>query len=150
MGALGNPIAGGGDDNGQPFFMAIMDGMLVVYDFAGAEIAVLKVIHNGEIVHKIAPKFVDNQFFIINLLADGDEALPANTTVEEIFSLYRSGKMLIVKFSGADEATETHMYFYLTSYLKTPELGTILMFENFSNGLVRIFEDGTIKINTGG
>ena len=146
MGCLGNPVLADGDDNGQPFFLAIAGGMLLVMDLVGNESATFKVVHNGETVHKIAPKFVDNQFFIINLLADGDGALPVNTTVEEIFSLYRSGKMLIAKFSSAGENLVLHMYFYLTSYMEVPELGTILSFDGLNNRGIQINENGTIKI----
>lgn len=112
FGAIGNPIAGGLEDNGMPFFMAIIDGMFAVIDFTGAESVLLKVIHKGEIVHKIHNKFVDNQIVVANFADSGDSNyLLLNMTVDEVFAAYEAGKYLVAKITVMNELGVVYRYF---------------------------------------
>lgn len=159
IGAIGNPIACGGEDNGLPFFMMIIDEGLALMDLSGAESVVLKILHKGEIVHKIPAKFVDFPDFVISFANDNGNVILTSHTVDEVFDAYYAGKKLTAKISvlGDNVGDVQYLYAPLSVFVdETTGDGTEVIamafrsFTFFTDEVVTLTlqEDGTIIYNT--
>lgn len=130
--AIGNPRVGSSDleDTGEPFFIAFMDGTIIMTNDGLDEITV-SVTKTGEIVHKLPEKYLPETapfYFEIVCNTSGGISYTASVLVAKLEEELASGRMIIAKFSiyGIPQTNLLHLVSYYAD--ESNPYGKLLLF----------------------
>lgn len=130
--ALGNMVASGGENTGEPFFIGCYPGIYIALDFTGSTEATLKI--DKKIAEKLPKRFYDYGNFYVDFYEDGEtyitdvKAGPVSKAIENGMSvcarfhyLENSTSMYAVKIIPLSHYYETFLadgrrFFVLSSF----------------------------------
>ncbi len=120
LAVLGNMVATGGTDTGEPFFIGCAGASLFGYALDGSTSVTLSIRTEGEIVNQIDPKYIPGGAggggsFIVNAVATEtmDGVASADKTYEEVASAFSGGVIPTVKMDMSGGAGFAYVIFPL-------------------------------------